>query len=127
MEEEIRKAAIERYLKGEKPKSIYENLNRPKAWFCKWLKRYQSGSPDWYQSRSRAPLSHPKRICEKDRQRIVETRKRLEAIHIAQTGVGAIKWELAKSGSTLPSDRTINRVLKEEGLVKKNIIRTQGR
>lgn len=47
MEQELRKQAIERYLKGEPPKSIYLDLDRSKNWFFKWLKRYQSGEPNW--------------------------------------------------------------------------------
>ena len=127
MEEQIRKTAIERYLKGEKPKSINTSLNRTKAWFFKWLKRYQSGEPDWYQSRSKAPRNRPRRLSTVDRQRIIETRKRLEAERFAQIGTGAIKWELAKSGLSFPSDRTISRVLKDEGLIKKNFVRSQRR
>jgi len=48
MEQELRKQAIQRYRNNEKPKSIYTDLNRSKFWFFKWLKRYQSGDPDWY-------------------------------------------------------------------------------
>jgi hypothetical protein len=46
MEQNIRKIAIERYLKGEIPKSIYSDLKRSKEWFFKWLRRYKSGNPD---------------------------------------------------------------------------------
>ena len=36
------RSAIERYLKGESPKSIYtRTLKRSKNWFFKWLKRYK--------------------------------------------------------------------------------------
>ena len=33
MEQEIRKAAIKRFIQGEKPKQIYESLKRSKPWF----------------------------------------------------------------------------------------------
>ena len=45
MEEETRRKAIERYLGGESPKSIYDDLKRTKQWFFKWLRNYQSGDP----------------------------------------------------------------------------------
>ena len=48
MEQDLRKKAITLYLKGKSPKSIYSDLNRSKNWFFKWLKRYQTGDPDWY-------------------------------------------------------------------------------
>jgi putative transposase len=127
MEQELRKQAIQRYRNNEKPKSIYTDLNRSKFWFFKWLKRYQSGDPDWYKDQSRAPKNSPRRICGTDEQRIIEVRKKLESQPFAQTGASAIKWELSKSGFSFPSDRTINRVLKREGLVKKNFLRSQGR
>ena len=62
------------------------------------------------------------RISEIDKQRIIETRKRLESERFAQISASAIKWELNKSGFNFPSDRTINRVLKQEGLVKKKFL-----
>jgi len=126
MEQELRKQAIQRYRNNEKPKSIYTDLNRSKFWFFKWLKRYQSGDPGWYKDQSRAPNRQPTALNEIDKQRIISVRKRLESQKFAQTGASAIKWELSKSGLNLPSDRTINRVLKREGLVKKNFLRCQG-
>ena len=127
MEHELRKKAISRYLKGESPKSIYTDLKRSKEWFFKWLKRYQTGEPEWYKGKSRAPLIRPTQLSEIEKQRIISIRQRLESEKFAQTGVSAIKWELSKSGYSLPSDRTINRVLKREGLIKKNFIHSQRR
>ncbi len=127
MEQELRKQAILRYRNNEKPKSIYTDLKRSKFWFFKWLKRYQSGDPNWYKDQSRAPNTRPTALSETDKQRIISVRQRLESQKFAQTGASAIKWELSKSGFSLPSDRTINRVLKREGLVKKNFLRSQGR
>lgn len=122
MEQQTRQNAIERYLKGEFPKSIYTDLKRSKYWFFKWLKRYKSGEPHWYEDKSRAPVNRPTEISEIDRQRIISVRTGLESQRFAQTGASAIKWELSKSGYTLPSDSTIKRVLKSEGLIKKNFV-----
>jgi transposase len=127
LETELRKKAIQRYVQGEKPKAIYTDLNRSKKWFFKWLKRYQSSAPDWYKDQSRAPTNSPRRTSQTDKQRIIEVRKKLESQPFAQTGASAIKWELSKSGFSFPSDRTINRVLKREDLVKKNFVCCQGR
>ena len=127
LETELRKKAIQRFLQGEKPKTIYTDYKRSKKWFFKWLRRYQTGQTHWYQDQSRAPLNSPRRICETEKQRIIEVRKKLESEPFAQTGASAIKWELSKSGFSFPSDRTINRVLKREGLVKKNCIHSQER
>ncbi len=127
MEQELRKRAISRYVQGETPKGIYTELKRSKYWFFKWLKRYQTGEPDWFRDKSRAALHRPTQLDEIERRRIVSVRARLESERFAQIGASAIKWELTKSGYNFPSDRTINRVLKHEGLIKKNFVRSQGR
>ena len=127
MEQELRKTAVKRYLKGESPKSIYNDLNRSKNWFFKWLKRYKSGEPEWYQDKSRAPIKRPTEISETQKQRIISTRTHLESQKYAQIGPSAIKWELNKSGLSFPSDSTIKRVLKSEGLIKKNFLRSKRR
>lgn len=122
MEEQRRREAIQRHLMGESPKAIYTDLNRSKKWFFKWLKRYQDGDSDWYRDKSRAPLNRPAQVNNEEKKLIISTRKRLEAEPFAQIGVSAIKWELHKSGFDFPSDSTINRLLKREGLVKKNFL-----
>jgi transposase len=122
MQQELRKTAIERYLQGESPKSIYTDLKRSKYWFFKWLKRYKTGEPEWYKDNSRAPRNRPTELGEIERQRIISGRTHLESQKFAQLGPSAIKWELSKSGYSLPSDSTIKRVLKSEGLIKKNFV-----
>ncbi len=125
MEQELRKKAIKRFLKGESSKFIYKDLGRSKSWFFKWLKRYQTDDSDWYKDRSRAPINRPKELNAIDKQRIISTRIRLESQKFAQVGASAIKWELTKSGFGFPSDSTIKRVLKHEGLIKKNFVHSQ--
>ncbi len=121
MEEELRQTAIKRHIQGgESPKDVYTSLNRSKQWFFKWLTRYQTGSPDWFKEQSRAPKTRPSETDEASKERILSTRQQLESAPYAQIGVSAIKWELKKQGLPFPSDSTINRVLKREGLVKKN-------
>jgi len=127
MEEETRKQAITRHIgDGETPKSIYTSLKHSKKWFFKWLKRYQTGDTDWFQDHSRAPVRQPTETSQRQKDLIIATRRRLEIEPYAQVGVSAIKWELQKIRTPFPSDRTINRVLKREGLVKKNFVCSQG-
>jgi transposase len=126
VEEETRKTAIQRHLKGEDPKAIYGDLKRSKKWFFKWWRRFKTGQLDWYKDRPKAPLRRPTKTQEAERQLIASIRRRLDSERFAQTGVSAIKWELTKLGLNFPSDSTINRVLKEEGLVKKNLVSPEG-
>ncbi len=126
MEQKIRKEAIVRYINGESVKDICTQLKRSEPWFFKWLKRFQTGDLHWYKDRPRAPLRRPTKTSDEKRQLIVSIRKQLESQRFAQIGISAIKWELNKLGADFPSDSTINRILKEEGLVKKNLLCSQG-
>jgi transposase-like protein len=57
-EESLRKMAVQQYLRGRSPVSIYHEMERSIKWFFKWLRRYQSGNPEWYRDHSKAPHSH---------------------------------------------------------------------
>jgi len=124
-QETLRKMAIEQYLKGKTPFSIYQEMGRSKKWFFKWLHRYQSGDPQWYRDRSRAPRSQPNQTRPEIRKLVTNIRIGLEENPYAQVGTSAIRWEFKKLGLIPPSDRTINRILKREGLVKKNSLYPQ--
>lgn len=118
-EETLRQIAITQYLQGKKPISIYRDLGKTKKWLFKWLKRYRSGDEHWYRDLSRAPVSHPNQTPPDTSQLITAIRNDLDSSY-AQIGVTAIRWEGQKLGLSLPSDSTINRILKREDLVKKN-------
>ena len=118
-EEGVRAEAINQYLQGEKPKLIYEGLGYSKQWFFKWLKRYQSGDPQWFREQSKTPHSTKNRICEVVENRIVEIRRELQNTRYAQIGANAINWQLQKAGMDPVVISTINRVIKRRGLVKR--------
>lgn len=124
-EETLRKMAIAQYLQGKPPRSIYGEMERSKKWFFKWLLRYRSGTPEWYRDQPKRPRHHPNQVSSETQSLIKQVRCHLEQNRHAQTGVSAIKWEFIKLGATAPSDRTINRILKRDGLVKKNGLRSQ--
>jgi hypothetical protein len=119
-DETLRKMAIQQYLQDKSPASIYRDMGRSKKWFFKWLRRYQSGDPNWYHDQSRAPRSHPNQTSPEMRQLIINIRTQLEEHPYAQIGTSAINWEFKKLGATPPSNSTINRTLKRQGFVKKN-------
>lgn len=120
-EETLRQMAITQYLQGKKPISIYQELGKTKPWFFKWLKRYRSGDEYWFRDLSKAPLSQFNQTPADTRNLIVSIRNGLDSSY-AQIGVTAIRWECQKLGLSLPSDSTINRILKREDLVKKNTL-----
>jgi len=124
-EEKLRKLAIGQYLQGKTPVSIYQELGRTKPWFFKWLHRYQSGNSEWYKDEPKVPHYHPQETPLEMRKLVSNIRIKLEGSY-SQIGTSAIKWEFQKLGSIPPSDRTINRILKREGLLKKNSLYPQG-
>ena len=124
-EETLRKMAIEQHLQGKSPISIYLEMGRSKYWFFKWLYRYQSGDTEWFKDKPKTPHHHPHTSSLEMQNLVKSIRIQLEDSY-AQVGTSAIKWEFKKLGVTPPSDRTINRILKRAGLVKKNSIYSQG-
>ncbi|MDI6689303.1 MAG: helix-turn-helix domain-containing protein [Actinomycetota bacterium] len=119
-EEEIRQEAICRYLQGEPPAPICEELNRSKPWLFKWLNRYYSGGDTWYRGKSRAPKKVANKTDEKLEQLVVAVRKKLEQTKYAQIGTLAIAWELKKLGlEEIPKPWTVNRILSRHNLTKK--------
>ena len=125
-EETLRKMAMQQALQGKAPVSIYREMGRSKRWFFKWLQRYESGGTEWYRDHPRIPHSHPDQTCQGTRDLLIQIRRQLEENPYAQIGTSAIKWECQKLGVTPPSDSTINRILRREGLVKKNSLHPQG-
>ncbi len=118
-EETLRKMALEQYLQGKTPVSIYSEMGRTRPWFFKWLHRYRSGDPGWYKDKPQTPHGRPRETHPEMKKLVKNIRIDLEEHPWAQIGTSAIKREFKKLGVTPPSDRTINRILKREGLVKK--------
>lgn len=119
-EETLRKTAITQYLVGKTPASIYCGVGRSKGWFFKWLHRYLSGIPEWYQDRPKTPHSNPRQTSIDIRKLVSKIRIQLEENPFVKTGVGAIRREFKKLGVIPPSNSTINRILKREELVGEN-------
>lgn len=115
----LRELAIRRYENGEKPKVIYDSLNKTKQWFFKWLKRFQSGDPEWSAARSRKPHNSPNKTDSKMEQTIIKQRQVLEETLYAQIGADSIGWQLRQKHGALPSQATINRIISRNNLTRK--------
>lgn len=82
----------------------------------KWLDRYDPDNPEWYQDRSRSPLSSPQRTGREIEEIIKVTRLSLYNQGLF-CGAQAILWELEEQSiEPLPSLRTINRILDRNSL-----------
>lgn len=125
--EEERRKAIQRYLDGESSATIYGSLGRSKHWFFNWLKRYKSGLVDWYVEKTRKRHRFPDRTPEE----IEETVKMVRLDLYNQglfCGSQAIRGELEDLGiKSLPSLRTIDRILKRKELTHRRTGRYQAK
>ena len=110
-EERDRCRAIQRYLDGESPTAICVSLGYSAPWFYKWLKRFETRSPDWFRDRPRRPHHSPGRTS-REIQEIVKM-VRLSLYNGGRfCGAQAIRWEMEDlCVRPLPSLRTINRIL----------------
>lgn len=113
-----RQLAVQRYLKGEGLSAIAKSLGYSRRWVYKWVARYhaEEATAEWYAEQSRSPHHNPRQLAVE----IVEAVK-LARLHLYNQGLfcgaQAIEWELEDLGiETLPSLRTINRIIDREGL-----------
>lgn len=82
----------------------------------KWLDCYDPDNPDWYQDRSRSPLTSPRRTAREIEEIVKLTRLSLYNQGLF-CGAQAILWELEEQNiQPLPSLRTINRILSRNDL-----------
>lgn len=87
-----------------------------RSWLYKMIARYKALGPDALTPKSRRPHRSPNRISEALRQEIVAIRKRL----IDQgfdAGPQTIHWHLSQHHEVVPSQTTILRILRQQGLI----------
>jgi len=125
--EEERRIAIRRYLEGENSAAIYESLGRSKHWFFNWLKRYKTGLIDWYIEKPRKRHRFPDRTPEE-----IEKAVKMVRLELYNQGLfcgsQAIRGELEDLGvKSLPSLRTIDRILKRNELTHRRTGRYQAK
>jgi len=109
--EQDRQRAIQRFLDGESPVSIWTSLGYSKQWFYRWLDRWRQEEDNWACERSRRPHTFPQRTAI-EVEEIVKW-VRLELYNQAVfCGAQAIRWRMEELlVNPLPSLRTINRIL----------------
>ncbi|MGI8726875.1 MAG: helix-turn-helix domain-containing protein [Solirubrobacterales bacterium] len=115
-EEQLRVEAVRRRLAGESPERIAASMGRTRRWVAKWVARQAGGEADWASGRKPGRASN--RTDEDSTAQVIAIRTRLADNPWAQIGSDAIAWELEKLGIDRPSTRTIERILRREGLVR---------
>jgi putative transposase len=119
--EEERKKAIQRHLEGETPTVICRTLGRTTRWFYKWLTRYRSKTADWYVEKPHRRLHFPDRTPDE-----IEKAVKMVRLELYNEGLfcgsQAILGELEELGiRSLPSLRTIDRILSRNALTHRRI------
>ena len=87
MEEEIRrKEAVVRYLAGEDPNLVCDELGRSKSWLYKWVKRFRNGAKNWFKAKSKSPKNIPNKTDPEVEKIVIDTRRKLENKKYSQIG-----------------------------------------
>ena len=120
-EEALREAALALHQHGKSVSEIARELNRSRQWVYKWLERYSSGRSDWSSSISNAPQIRPSKTSPSLVDEVKSARLELEKSPHHESGAYAIIHHLKEKGIDPPSVATINRILKQYGLVRKKV------
>ena len=108
-----RQDAIERYLAGEPIETICREMGCSKSWLYKWKKRYEASKSTWFQERSRRPRRTPTPTPDALERAIVRLRDSLSPGESRSVSAQVIREHLRRHhGASLPSRRTIYRILK---------------
>lgn len=114
--EHDREHAIKSYLQGESIAAIAKKLGYTRPWVYKWIERYQANQEHWQGDQSRAPHSNSRQLPDEVTEAVKLVRRHLYDQGLF-CGAQAISWELETlQVSPLPSLRTINRIVRREGL-----------
>jgi len=126
-EEELRKRAVQKHLEGESPSAICRSLGRSPRWFYKWLTRSRSNVVDWYVEKPRKRHRYPDRTAGEIEEAVKRVRLELYNQNLF-CGSQAIRGELEDLGvKSLPSLRTIDRILKRNDLTNRRTGRYQAK
>jgi len=118
----VRETAIDLYLAGHKPVTIYRRLQRSRTWFYDTLARYRAGGRAGLTSQSRAPKCVRNRTPEEVEATIVRLRRLITSgtdpeLRYANVGAASLAAELERLGIPPPHRATIYRILGRHDLV----------
>ena len=120
-EEALREGALAMRQHGKSVSEIARELNHSRQWVYKWLSRYSKGQSDWSSSISNAPRTRPNKTPSPLVDEVKAARLELERSPHHESGAYAIFHHLKEKGIEPPSVATINRILKQHGLVREKV------
>jgi putative transposase len=115
-----RRRAIRLTLKGKRPSEILQQVPRTRQWLHKWQGRFEHGGWAGLASHDRRPHHSPHAYHRAARAVVVQVRRRLARGCVGLVGARAVQQEIRRSRllRPVPSLGTINRWLKETGLIE---------
>jgi putative transposase len=115
-----RRRAIRLTLKGKRPSEILKQIPRTRQWLHKWQHRFEHGGWAGLASHGRRPHHSPHAYHRPARAVIVQMRRRLARSCVGLVGARAVQQEIRRGRllRPVPSLGTINRWLKEAGLIE---------
>jgi putative transposase len=116
----LRRKAIRLLLKGLRPSEVLKRISRSRPWLHKWWRRYEKDGRAGLESHSRQPERSPQAFDEKAREVVLRVRRALERRSVGLIGAQTIQEEIRQNRllPEIPSLASINRWLKEAGLIK---------
>jgi putative transposase len=116
----LRRAAIRLLLKGLRPSDVLKRISRGRTWLNKWWRCYEKNGRAGIESHSRQPHQSPQAYDEKARAVVLRLRRALERRSVGLIGAQTIQDEIREHRllHEIPSLASINRWLKEAGLIK---------
>src|SRR5262249_2501945 len=86
-----------------------------KSWWYKWQKRYEGTDPEWLEERSRRPQSTPTKTLDALEAEIVRLHQTLLSGDLGPVSADGMREHLRQhGGDSIPSRRTIYRILKRQ-------------
>jgi putative transposase len=118
-QEGLRREAVGRYMSGERPEDIRQELGVSARWLYKWIRRYRDGREDWCSSGSRTPRHSPTRTPAWIEDAIERIRHELEKDPREFWGALTIQYRLQEETGVRVGLWSINRILKRRELVRR--------
>lgn len=116
----LRRKAIRLTIQGKRPCEIVRRLGCSRQWLHKWQRRFEAEGWKGLESLSRAPHCVANSFPERTRLVVLNLRRRCESCKVGLITAGYLQQQIIKRGllKVVPSPSTINRWLKEAGLIK---------
>ncbi len=123
----LRRKAIRLFLRGIKPRFILNKISKGRTWFYKWKERFEHFGWSGLKSSSRQPERSPQAYSKQARTVVKRLRRVMQKRSVGLIGAKTIRQEIRQQRllRPVPSVATINRWLKEDGLIETRPAKSQ--